>query len=251
MSTIADWQAMMSSEKARARYAKLRPLIVAAANKTGVDPDLMIATAFKESRFNDKAWNPKDAAHRNGTLGGMFQFSRATGAEYGLNPNNVHDLPTQFTAAGKFIANNLKRAHGDIRKEGKLYNGAYSYGDDLAQLYSHIKGKPAPTAPVPHDGMYHGPTPAATQPTGVQAFGGLPQGVDPEILAGLQSQQGIDQQQFTPTKYGAIADMGTILAQPVKTALPPGVGETVLPNVPNFYNGMGGLDWRKYMGLYR
>lgn len=90
--------------------------IVAAAQRYGLDPNAMRATAHIESRGNPNAQNP------NSSAGGLYQFIDSTARQYGLE--NRFD-PTQAADAGARLArDNARHLQGVLGRAptaGELY----------------------------------------------------------------------------------------------------------------------------------
>jgi hypothetical protein len=93
-------------------------IITDAANRHGIDPALLAATADAESSFNPTAHNPEGDAH------GMFQITRATAARYGVtDPAQLRDPSVAADVAARIIADNKSMA------------GEQGTVEDLATLY--------------------------------------------------------------------------------------------------------------------
>ncbi len=108
-------------DKTIERFRKYDPLIVAAAQKYGVDPNTARAVVFNESRFRP------DAAAFNKRLNlpggkGLFQFTGGTGKEYGLNTPADRFDPVKSTDAGvRYLRDLLKKNKGNFSQAIKGY----------------------------------------------------------------------------------------------------------------------------------
>ncbi|HMV01697.1 MAG TPA: transglycosylase SLT domain-containing protein [Chitinophagales bacterium] len=108
-------------DKTIERFRKYDPLIVAAAQKYGVDPNTARAVVFNESRFRP------DAAAFNKRLNlpggkGLFQFTGGTGKKYGLKTAADRFDPVKSTDAGvRYLRDLLKRNKGNFSQAIKGY----------------------------------------------------------------------------------------------------------------------------------
>jgi len=113
--------------KAQERHARMRavgyePLIVAAAERYGVDARLLWAIAYQETRFRPRLISPKGAR-------GLMQFMPATAARYGLV--NPHDPAQSVDAAARYVRDLTKRFNGNMR----LVLAAYNSGEGTVEAY--------------------------------------------------------------------------------------------------------------------
>lgn len=77
---------------------------------------LLSAVAEAESGWDIRAVSRAGA-------GGLFQFTRDTGARYGLSDSDRFDPEKATAAAARYFQDNLKRYHGDIAQSLAQYNG--------------------------------------------------------------------------------------------------------------------------------
>jgi hypothetical protein len=87
---------------------KVRGIIVAAANKWGVDPNIMLTIAELESGFKVGAKNPNSSAT------GLFQFINSTAEQYGIDPRDPYQ---SADAAARMAKQNLTAIASKIGKE--------------------------------------------------------------------------------------------------------------------------------------
>lgn len=110
---------MTFEERYAAQVAKGSPydaMIRQAADENGLSYDYLHKQLFMESEFNPKAKSPTGPR-------GIGQFTRATGAAYGLiTDEDFNDPAKSIAAAGRHMKDNLKQAGGDYVKAGLLYN---------------------------------------------------------------------------------------------------------------------------------
>lgn len=104
----------------------------------GVDPKLLKAIAFKESRFDPDAVG---AVNPNGTQDfGLMQHNSAYLGE--RNITDWHDPDQQVREAARLLANNMKTSHGNIRSAVRMYNGsgdkAETYADDVMRIWGKV-----------------------------------------------------------------------------------------------------------------
>jgi len=75
--------------------------ITSTANKYGVDPTLMFTMADIESSFNPNATSKTGAA-------GLFQFTKGTGRQYGIEGEKRYDLKANTDAGARLLLDNQK-----------------------------------------------------------------------------------------------------------------------------------------------
>lgn len=115
-------------------------LIQKAADSYGVNYDYLHKQLFMESRFKNDAKSPTGPR-------GLGQFTKATGAAYGLlTDDDFYDPAKSIDAAGRHMADILKSTNGDYVKAGLSYNqGAGRLGQpQLAALDSGDLTKVSP-----------------------------------------------------------------------------------------------------------
>jgi len=91
----------------------LAQIIGDAAAKYRVDPNLIAAMAFRESRFNATAVSSRGAQ-------GIMQLMPRTAKALGVNDS--FDAQQNVEAGTKYIASLLKRFHGDVDMSLAAYN---------------------------------------------------------------------------------------------------------------------------------
>lgn len=94
---------------------KINQIITSAANKYGIDPNLMLNFAHIESRFNPSATSPTGAK-------GLFQFVPGTAKRYGLN--KPYDPVANADAAARLLLDNKKYLSSRLGRDprpGELY----------------------------------------------------------------------------------------------------------------------------------
>lgn len=124
-STTMNLQERDEAIKASGRRAPadVRSIIESAATKNGIDPDLMEALAYQESRFNPNAVSPKGAR-------GLAQLMPGTAGDLKVDINN----PEQNVEGGaRYLATQLKR-FGSI----ELALAAYNAGPEAVAKYKGI-----------------------------------------------------------------------------------------------------------------
>jgi soluble lytic murein transglycosylase-like protein len=116
---------------------QLAQIISDAAKTYGVDPNLVAAVAFHESRFN-----PNDVAPSTGATG-IMQLKPSTGLSLGAS--NLFDPRQNVFAGTKYLKKQLDRFGGDVDSALAAYNkGAAAVqqsGPSVAERYvSKVKG---------------------------------------------------------------------------------------------------------------
>jgi soluble lytic murein transglycosylase-like protein len=109
------------------RAREIEPLIVEAANRYRIDPRLLRAICFTESRYRVNAISPKGAL-------GLMQFMPETAARYGLR--NPFDPQAAIDAGARYLRDLLARFNGRI----DLAVAAYNAGEGAVE--SFLTGKP-------------------------------------------------------------------------------------------------------------
>jgi hypothetical protein len=85
--------------------AAIKQIIIDAATRNGIDPNLALAVAQRESSFNPRIQNPKSTAT------GLFQLTNATAHDLGVTDST--DAIQNANGGCKYIAQMLNRYHGD------------------------------------------------------------------------------------------------------------------------------------------
>jgi len=109
------------------RARELEPLIIEASTRYRIDPRLLRAICFTESRYRANAISPKGAI-------GLMQFMPETAARYGLR--NPFDPKAAIDAGARYLRDLLARFNGRI----DLAVAAYNAGE--AAVESFLTGKP-------------------------------------------------------------------------------------------------------------
>src|SRR5689334_4080080 len=116
-----------ATDKVNSGEVQLREAIYIEAARYRIDPDLVFALVWQESRWNLKAVSPKNAR-------GPFQLMPGTAARYAVN--NPHD-PKQAARAGvAYFVWLLDRFGGNVT----LALSAYNSGEFVVDAY--LSGKP-------------------------------------------------------------------------------------------------------------
>lgn len=106
----------------RARAAQYEPHIRAAAVRYGVDPRVLWAIAFLESRFQPNQVSPKGAR-------GLMQFMPATAATYNLT--NPFDPASAIDAAARYVRDLSRRFNNRL----DLVLAGYNAGEGTVEAY--------------------------------------------------------------------------------------------------------------------
>jgi soluble lytic murein transglycosylase-like protein len=109
------------------RASFIEPLILEAATRYGIDPRILRAVCFTESRYRANAISPKGAM-------GLMQFMPETAARYGLK--NPFDPRTAIDAGARYLRDLLWRFGGRI----DLAVAAYNAGEGAVETFR--SGKP-------------------------------------------------------------------------------------------------------------
>jgi soluble lytic murein transglycosylase-like protein len=109
------------------RAQQLEPFILASARRHGIDPQILWALCFVESRFKIEAISPKGAR-------GLMQFMPDTAARYGLA--NPHDPQAAIDAAARYLRDLLNQFGGRV----DLALAAYNAGAGTVE--SFLTGRP-------------------------------------------------------------------------------------------------------------
>jgi soluble lytic murein transglycosylase-like protein len=104
------------------RALKLEPFIDESARRFGLDPRILRALCFLESRFRPDAVSPKGAR-------GPMQFMPATASKYGLQ--NPHDPKSAIDAGAHYFRDLLRIFNGRV----DLALAAYNAGEGTVQAF--------------------------------------------------------------------------------------------------------------------
>jgi soluble lytic murein transglycosylase-like protein len=114
---------------------ELEPLIVASAQRYGINPRVLAMVCFVESRFRVDAVSPKGAR-------GLMQFMPETAARYGLaNPN---DPRAAIDAAARYLRDLLGRYGGRV----DLALAAYNAGEGTVDSFRTGRPLVLPTGKI-------------------------------------------------------------------------------------------------------
>ena len=113
-------------EKVKSRAQLFEPIILDAASRYNVDPNLLWTIAYLESRFKPHAVSYKDGKP---FAFGLMQFASATAQRYRLR--DPFDAREAVNAAARYIADLLKRFQGN----GELVLAAYNAGEGTVEAY--------------------------------------------------------------------------------------------------------------------
>lgn len=119
----------------RERAAAYEPLLISAAARHGVDPRLLWAIAYQETRFRPRLISPKGAR-------GLMQFIPATAARYGLS--DPFDPARAVDAAARYVRD-LSRKFGN---DARLILAAYNSGEGTVEAYRTGRTLILPTGKV-------------------------------------------------------------------------------------------------------
>jgi hypothetical protein len=170
-------------------------LFSATEQKYGLPPGILQATAHVESSFNPAAVSKAGAQ-------GIMQLMPSTAKMLGADPFNV---PQAVDAAGRYWAQNLKAAGGDIDRAAMMYNAGpkgnfnnpetRAYPGKIAAALgpSHPQAAAASTGDPIEDALSTGSPQATPQGAAPSAQAPQPEGGDP-IEAALSGSGGQDRQ---------------------------------------------------------
>lgn len=127
VSVVAMAQPPSPDRSLNERARELEPLIIEASNRYRVDPRLLRAVCFTESRYRVNAISPKGAL-------GLMQFMPETAARYGLR--NPFDPKAAIDAGARYLRDLLVRFNGRM----DLAVAAYNAGEGAVE--SFLTGKP-------------------------------------------------------------------------------------------------------------
>lgn len=128
VSVVAMAQSRSQPERSlNERARELEPLMIEAANRYRIDPRLLRAICFTESRYRANAISPKGAL-------GLMQFMPETAARYGLR--NPFDPKAAIDAGARYLRDLLARFNGRM----DLAVAAYNAGEGAVE--SFLTGRP-------------------------------------------------------------------------------------------------------------
>lgn len=115
----------MNAPRARTSVRRYRDVIVAAARRHDIDPDLLQAIMSVESSSNARALSPVGAR-------GLMQVMPATGARFGVtDPASLYEPEINLNAASAY----LKTLQGLFGNDLALVLAAYNAGEGAVQKY--------------------------------------------------------------------------------------------------------------------
>jgi hypothetical protein len=135
-----------------AQYSQqqIQDMIRASAAKYGLPPDVAIAVAQQESRFNPSAVS---AANSNGTRDyGLFQLNTALLSDKGITPDQALDPAVNIDAGVSTLATYWQRYGGDLPSVLGAYNagpGAVSSGNLPSSYITSVMNILGPDSGVP------------------------------------------------------------------------------------------------------
>jgi hypothetical protein len=109
------------------RSRDLEPLMIESARRYGIDPRILRAVCFIESRYQLNAVSPKGAV-------GPMQFMPETAQRYGLR--NPHDAKSSIDAAAHYLSDLLRKFGGRV----DLALAAYNAGEGTVESFQ--SGRP-------------------------------------------------------------------------------------------------------------
>jgi soluble lytic murein transglycosylase-like protein len=136
---VMQVQAQESIDRVRVRARAIEPIISAAAARYGVDPHLLWAVAYLESRFDRNAISYKDGVP---CAFGLMQFVPSTGKRYGLR--NPHDPRDAIDAAARYVRALMGRFDGRL----ELILAAYNAGEAAVEAYRYGRRLKLPNGKV-------------------------------------------------------------------------------------------------------
>jgi soluble lytic murein transglycosylase-like protein len=123
---------------APAAVQRYKAEIEEAARKTGLDPNLIAAVIWAESRGDPNAAsnNPEQKGRVDK---GLMQVSKETAAENGLPDVNLDDPADQILAGATELMNKIDAAHGDVAEALQAYvGGDEKYVDRVSYFYDSL-----------------------------------------------------------------------------------------------------------------
>lgn len=104
---------------------KYKDLFITAGEKYGIDPNLLAAQVYQESRGNPNAVSPKGAK-------GLSQFTPATAKQYGVD---VKDPKSSIDGQARYMRDLLEQFNGDVSKALAAYNAGPGNVRKAEKLY--------------------------------------------------------------------------------------------------------------------
>jgi tape measure domain-containing protein len=120
----------MDETKFEKPAAQFKSLIEKSAKSSGVPANLIASVIQTESH-----WNP-NAVSETGVKG-LAQFTKPTGSYYGISPTDRTNVEKNIDAAGRYLADLIKRFGGNLEKAVTAYNGGgdKQYASKVLGLY--------------------------------------------------------------------------------------------------------------------
>lgn len=164
-------QSIMTPQQRTPYNNQYMEMIYNEAVRQGVDPNIALAVAYNESRFNPNAKNISKGNLAKGTgpeaSMGLFQINTLAHPDYsgGLDPQ------ANIRYGIGLLKGHLKATGGDVRKALARYNGsgpsARAYGDRVFGIYTNFANGKMPTgiksSPSITQNTYTTPTPQTRQ----------------------------------------------------------------------------------------
>jgi soluble lytic murein transglycosylase-like protein len=114
------------------RRSKFGPILDAAAARHKIEPALLRAVAYVESRFNPLAVGPTCGV-RNERARGILQLMPAVCADHGVT--DPHDAAQAAEAAATLLAKHIKHFHGNLTMAIASYNWGRANVDRLGPTH--------------------------------------------------------------------------------------------------------------------
>jgi soluble lytic murein transglycosylase-like protein len=119
--------------------------IVSAHNHSGQSDDLVMAIAYRESRFDPKAKKPTSSAV--GLMGLTRDAIKDLQERYdGYDDIDKFDAEQNIDAASRYLSLRVKWAHGDVRKALAGYGEGTAYADSILRAENLLKNAKNPLA---------------------------------------------------------------------------------------------------------
>ena len=136
-----------------ATQVSIQLLVQQTAQRYGVDPNLALAVARRESGFNPKAVSPAGAI-------GVMQLMPGTAAQYGADPSD----PAQNIDAGVRYLRDLLNRYGDVAQALAAYNWGPGNVDKAIARYGNAWLNAAPPETQAYVAAIAGVQPASGPP---------------------------------------------------------------------------------------
>lgn len=200
-------------QQAMQQYA---PMLIAAANRHGIDPRFLFSHMHSESGGNPNARGPTNDH-------GLFQFIPATARRLGLE--NPYDPVASADAAARLIAENMKKAGGNVVLGTSYYNGrgpvAIAYAQrvlrGLSDYDKYVGGGKQPVYAIEPSKVIGGAVGKAAKPASASAATQYADNTEPMYSAPVtNSVQEAPKPVVAPVDYGqflVVPDYKTVAAE--------------------------------------